>query len=98
MNTAAFEYEAEVSRDGNTLIVVADRTNRSHLYRYRLQAGQWVEAGAVAADDNEFQVGPLLSPAGDRLLFAQKDGERSGEMFLLDLADNPDQAWPPRCR
>ena len=80
------------------MVVVADRTHRSHLYRYKLQAGRWVEAGGIVAADNEFQVGPLLSPTGDRLLFAQKDGERSGEMFLLDLADNPDQTWPPRCR
>jgi Tol biopolymer transport system component len=98
VNTAAFEYEAEVSRDGNTMVVVADRSARSHLYRYRLQAGQWVEVGQIPAIDEVFQVGPLLSPTGDRLLFAQRDGERSGEMFLLDLAANPDQIWPPRCR
>lgn len=98
VNTAAFEYEADVSRDGGVMVVVADRTNRSHLYRYRLQSDRWVEQGPIAAMDHEFQVGPLLSPTADRLLFAQKDGARSGEMFLLDLSADPDQRWPRQCR
>lgn len=98
VNTAAFEYEAEISRDGNTMVVVAHRTNRSHLYLYRLQAGRWVDAGEIAAKQEEFQVGPLLSPMADRLLFAQREGARSGEIFLLDLSAEPDPTWPPRCR
>lgn len=98
VNTAAFEYEAEISRDGNTMVVVAHRTNRSHLYLYRWQSGRWVEAGEIPAKQDEFQVGPLLSPTADRLLFAQRDGVRSGEIFLLDLVAGADPAWPPRCR
>jgi hypothetical protein len=98
VNTAAFEYEAEVSRDGSMLVVVAHRTNRSHLYLYKNRSGHWVEAGEIAAKLDEFQVGPLLSPAADRLLFAQRDGARSGELFLLDLVAKPNEAWPPRCR
>jgi Tol biopolymer transport system component len=98
VNTAAFEYEAEISRDGNTMVVVADRTKRSHLYLYTLQAGRWVETGGIAARQDEFQVGPLLSPNADRLLFAQRDGARSGEIFLLDLTAAPDPTWPPQCR
>lgn len=98
VNTAAFEYEAEISRDGNTMVVVAHRTNRSHLYLYKSQSGRWVEAGEVAARQEEFQVGPLLSPAADRLLFAQRDGAQSGEIFLLDLVDASDPTWPPQCQ
>ena len=98
VNTAAFEYEAEVSRDGSTMVVVANRTERSHLYRYQWRSGRWVEVGQVAALAEQFQVGPLLSPNGDRLLFAQRDGERSGEIFLVDLAPDADEVWPPRCR
>lgn len=98
VNTAAFEYEAEISRDGKTMVVVAHRSHRSHLYLYRLQAGQWLEAGEIAAKQEEFQVGPLLSPSADRLLFAQRDGSRSGEIFLLDLIGAPDPTWPPQCR
>lgn len=98
VNTAAFEYEAEVSRDGSTMVVVAHRTERSHLYQYKQRNGRWVEVGQIPALEEHFQVGPLLSPKGDRLLFAQRDGERSGEMFLVDLAPNADRVWPPQCR
>jgi len=98
VNTAAFEYEAEISRDGKTMIVVAHGTNRSHLYVYKSGAGHWVEAGEIAARHEEFQVGPLLSPTADRLLFAQRDDARSGEIFLLDLIAEPDPTWPPQCR
>ena len=98
VNTQAFEYEAEISRDGNTMVVVAHRTNRSHLYLYKSQSGRWVEAGQLPGKHDEFQVGPLLSPKADRVLFAQRDDARSGEIFLLDLVAEPDPTWPPRCR
>lgn len=98
VNTPAFEYEAEVSRDGSTMVVVAHRTNRSHLYQYKRRGGAWAEVGEIPALADQFQVGPLLSPRGDRLLFAQRDGDRSGEMFLLDLSADADEVWPPQCR
>jgi Tol biopolymer transport system component len=98
VNTAAFEYEAEISHDGKTMVVVAHRTHRSHLYLYKSQSGRWVDAGEISAKQEEFQVGPLLSPKADRVLFAQRDGVRSGEIFLLDLVAEPDPTWPPRCR
>lgn len=98
VNTPAFEYEAEVSRDGSTMVVVANRTDRSHLYQYKWRGEHWVEVGEIPALAEHFQVGPLLSPNGDRLLFAQRDGERSGEIFLVDLARGADEVWPPRCR
>lgn len=98
VSTAANEYEADISRDGKTLVVVADRGTRSHLYRYRRAGEKWIASGQIPADDAVFQVGPLLSPQADRLLFAQRDGEaRSGEIFLLDLAADPDPSWPPSC-
>lgn len=97
ISTKANEYEAEISSDGQSMVVVADRGDRSHLYRYQLQGGKWIEQGRVPALMNVFQVGPLLSPKGDRLLFSQADGERSGKMFLIDLVPNPDKAWPPVC-
>lgn len=97
VSTAHFEYEAEISRDGRTMVVVANRGDRSHLYRYALHDGKWVEMGKVPAKDDQFQVGPLLSPNGDRLLFAQRDGADSGEMFLIDLTPAPDRSWPPSC-
>lgn len=97
VSTAANEYEAEISRDERTLIAVIDRGDRSHLYRFQKRDGQWIEQGRIPARPDVFQVGPLLSPNADRLLFAQADGERSGEMFVIDLSDNPDTRWPPRC-
>lgn len=97
VSSAHFEYEAEISRDGRTMVVVANRGDRSRLYRYALRDGKWVELGKVPAKDDQFQVGPLLSPRGDRLLFAQRDGADSGEMFLIDLAPDPDRSWPPSC-
>lgn len=97
VNTAAFEYEADISRDGNTLILVADRGDRSHLYRFQKHRDGWVEQGRIPARPDVFQVGPLLAPQADRLLFAQADAARSGEIFLIDLRATPDTRWPPRC-
>ncbi|HEX3158610.1 MAG TPA: hypothetical protein VHQ45_08835 [Gemmatimonadaceae bacterium] len=97
VSTAANEYEADISRDGRTLVVVADRGDRSHLYHFARQGGRWVERGRIPADANVFQVGPLLSPDADRLLFAQADGARSGELFVVDLTPDADRRWPPRC-
>jgi Tol biopolymer transport system component len=98
ISTPAFEYEAEISRDGRTVVVVADRGDRSHLYRYtRGPDGRWAEQGRIPARGDVFQVGPLLSPRGERLLFAQAHGERSGEWFVVDLVPGSSEAWPPAC-
>lgn len=98
VSTAAFEYEAEISRDGRTLVAVIDRGDRSHLYRFELENERWVERGRIPAFAHVFQVGPLLAPGADRLLFAQADGKRSGELFLFDLVERPDERWPPCSR
>jgi Tol biopolymer transport system component len=95
VSTMANEYEAEISRDGSTLIVVADRGDRSHLYRFVRESNRWIERARIPASQLVFQVGPLLSPSGDRLLFAQAMPMRSGEMFLIDLQQNVDESWPP---
>ncbi|MEZ0472293.1 TolB family protein [Luteimonas salinilitoris] len=98
ISTSAYEYEAEISHDGKVMAVVADRGERSHLYLYDRDGDAWIERGRVPARDDVFQVGPLLSPTGDRLLFAQAEaGERSGEWFLVDLRPDPDPRWPPVC-
>lgn len=97
VSTSAFEYEAEISQDGRTMVVVADRGDKSHLYHFERTDGGWVERGKVAARQEVFQVGPLLSPDATRLLFAQADGERSGEMFVLDLKGGIKASWPPNC-
>ncbi|WP_447724305.1 hypothetical protein [Sphingomonas koreensis] len=97
VSTAANEYEAEISRDGNTLILVADRGDRSHLYHFRRQDDAWHEAGRIAARADVFQVGPLLSPDAEKLLFAQASHDRSGEIYLTDLKPGSRETWPPQC-
>lgn len=98
ISTGANEYEAELSRDGKVMVTVANRGTTSHLYVYDRDRDTWRERGRVPARTDVFQVGPLLSPDGRRLLFAQGDkGERSGEWFVIDLEKNADAAWPPRC-
>lgn len=97
VNSTADEYEASPSADGLHLVVVADRGDRSHLYRFQWRGKRWVERGRVAARDDVFQVGPLLSPRGDRVLFAQADGGQSGELFVADLQPGASREWPPAC-
>jgi Tol biopolymer transport system component len=98
VSSPANEYEAELSRDGRTLVLVVDRGRRSHLERFALGGnGRWSAQGRLPGRDDVFQVGPLLSPRGDRLLFAQADGARSGELFLVDLVPGTTEDWPPRC-
>jgi Tol biopolymer transport system component len=95
VSSAANEYEAEISPDGRTLIAVIDRGDRSHLYRFERRGEHWIERERIPAHANVFQVGPLLSPNADRLLFAQAEGARSGELFVTDLAQEVDARWPP---
>jgi Tol biopolymer transport system component len=98
INSAASEYEAAPTADGRSLVVVSDRSGRSHLYRHTLGPDGWSPPRRLAGRDDVFQVGPVLSPRADRMLFAQADGARSGELFLADLVAAPDPSWPPRCR
>lgn len=97
VNTKGDEYEADLSRDGRVLAVVANRGERSHLYVFDRDGEAWRERGRVPAREDVFQVGPLLSPDGKRLLFAQADGERSGELFLAELEPGADHGWPRAC-
>ena len=90
---------ALLPKDGRKLVLVADRGDRSHLYLFTRDdtQGRWQEQRRIPALPTVFQVGPLMSPSGDRLLFAQSYGRRSGEFFLLDLQPRPNRAWPPAC-
>ena len=97
VSTAHYEYEVEISADARTLVLVANRGERSRLYRFEREGEAWVEKEQIPGFRSVFQVGPLLSPRGDRLLFAQADEVHSGEIYLIDLAAAPDRSWPPRC-
>ena len=98
VNTPGDEYEADLSPDGKVLVVVANRGEHSHLYVYDRHDDVWRERSQVPARADVFQVGPLLSPDGRRLLFAQAaDAAASGELFLVDLQPGADASWPPVC-
>jgi Tol biopolymer transport system component len=98
VSTPHFDYEAEISQDGQTLITVSDRGDRSHLYIYVRRGDAWVASGRIPARDDVFQVGPLLSPDGATLLFAQADGSRSGEFFIHVLKPSRgERPWPRPC-
>ncbi len=98
VSTAANEYEAEISKDGRTMMVVADRGDRSHLYRFVRDGETWRETGRVPTDPSVFQVGPLLSPDARSLLFAQADPQRSGEIFRANLQTGGSRDWPKPCK
>lgn len=55
-------------------------------------------AGPRARIGKRVPGGALHSPDDRQLLFAQVDGERSGDLFLVDPEKNADTAWLPRCR
>lgn len=97
VNGPGDEYEADLSRDGKVLVVVANRGERSHLYLYDLMQGRWRARGMVPARKDVFQIGPLLSPDAKRLLFSQDQGHDSGEFYLVDLAPHADRSWPRAC-
>lgn len=94
---ASDQYESSLtfSPDGREMYFF--RGDRSHLYPYRRDRKTWVAQPRIVPKLEVFQVGPLLSPKADRLLFAQADGARSGELFVIDLGPDADRAWPPAC-
>src|SRR3546814_3442415 len=55
ISTAADDYEAEISRNGRTMIVVSDRGDKSHLYRFVLKNGKWAETGRSEEHTSELQ-------------------------------------------
>ena len=97
LNTAANEYEAAVSDDGNDMAVISDREGKSRLHLFKAEGGRWVHQRRIRAREAVFQVGPLWSPDGRRLMFSQDAGEDSGEIFVVDIRPDPDPRWPPAC-
>ena len=97
VNTPAAEYEADVSWDGRQIAVVSDREGKSRIHLYTRDGTDWRPIGRVHAREEVFQVGPLWSPDGRRLMFSQDAGEDSGEIYVVDTAENPDERWPPGC-
>ncbi|WCL54534.1 hypothetical protein [Gimibacter soli] len=97
VNTGANEYEADISADGSTMVVVSDRETRSRLYLFRKDQSDWKLSGQIMARQSVFQVGPLLSPLATRLAFAQAGDALSGEFYLVNLTADTQENWPPSC-
>lgn len=94
LNTAANEYEALPSPDGQRLILNAD----GGYYLSRLGPHGWLPRTKLGHDINAngSEIGALFSPSGKTLLFARDTGEpNSGEFFVWHIDGN--EAWPPTC-
>jgi hypothetical protein len=94
INTPANEYEAEISADGQSMIVMTD----DGLYQSALRDGRWQPRARLPAaiNVNATEVGALFSPSGRSLLFARDTGkEKSGEFILWKRGDAED--WPRSC-
>ena len=97
LNTSANEYEAAISDDGSEIAVISDREGKSRLHLFALEGERWTHKSRIRAREAVFQVGPLWSPDGRRLMFSQDAGEDSGEIFVIDTKAAADPAWPPAC-
>jgi hypothetical protein len=94
INTPGDEYEAEFNAEGDEMVLMAD----GDLYESRLRDGEWTAREKLGADvnTNAMEVGPLLSPTGDSLMFARDSGDPalSGEIYRRA----EESSWPVRCR
>jgi hypothetical protein len=94
INTPANEYEAEISPDGKTMIVMTG----DGLYESALREGRWQPRHRLPAmiNVNATEVGALFSPSGQSLLFARDTGpEKSGEFMLWKRGAA--EEWPRDC-
>lgn len=94
INTAGDEYEAEFNARADRMVLMAD----GDLYESRLRGDDWSPREKLGDDVNTgaMEVGPLLSPSGDSLMFARDNGDPawSGEIYRLAQ----ESSWPRRCR
>ena len=94
INTAGDEYEAEISRDGNRMLINAADGFYASLFDGKAWSPRARLPAAVNANGSE--VGALMSPSGDSVLFARDTkAPDSGELFLW--TDEKGELWPPTC-
>jgi len=95
VNSASDEYEADISRDGRRMILMAD----GDLFLVKSSHGRWHERVKLSPEINsaQMEVGALFSPNGTSFLFARDlgRGRGSGEFLLARKGKN--ENWPPRC-
>ena len=98
VNSAGDEYEAEISPDGRSMVLMAD----GDLYSVTNSQGRWGGKTQMGNEINgeTMEVGPLFSPSGDSLLFARDLGEAAGagELMLATKAKAKAKGWPPACQ
>jgi hypothetical protein len=94
VNSAANEFEAEMSPDGTTLIVMA----QDGLYESTKSGEHWGARRKLPAqiNVNATEVGALFSPSGQSLLFARDTGEPLSGEFILWKRGAPEN-WPRSC-
>jgi WD40-like Beta Propeller Repeat len=94
INTAANEFEAEMSPDGNTLIVMAE----DGLYESSRSGDRWGARRKLPAEINvnATEVGALFSPSGQSMLFARDTGKPLSGEFILWKRGTPED-WPKPC-
>lgn len=94
INTSGDEYEAEFNARGDRMVLMAD----GDLYESRLRDNEWSPRGKLGdgVNTSAMEVGPLLSPSGDSLMFARDSGDPSlsGEIYRLAQ----ESTFPRRCR
>lgn len=95
VNGPGDEYEAEISRDGKRMVLMAD----GDLFLVARKNGRWGGRTKLGPQINspELEVGPLLSPDGKSLLFARDLGERRGAGELMLAGAGKAGRWPPSC-
>lgn len=94
INTDGEEYEAEISRDGKRMLINAADGFYASLFDGKAWSPRVRLPAAVNANGSE--VGALMSPSGDSVLFARDTkAPDSGELFLW--SDAKSEHWPPAC-
>lgn len=94
INTAADEYEALLSPDGQRMVVNAT----DGFYQSRRREGGWTPKTKLPAPItvNGSEIGALFSPSGKSMLFARDTkGPLSGEFLVWHLQGA--EPWPPLC-
>ncbi|HEV2867620.1 MAG TPA: hypothetical protein VGX37_14020 [Allosphingosinicella sp.] len=89
VSTADDEYEFEPSRDGRFAVLMSEGA----LFRLERSGSSWGPRQPIGTGLAGLHVGPTLSPSGRTLLFAARDGARSGELFRIGEGET----WPASC-
>lgn len=94
INTAANEFEAEMSPDGQTLIIMTE----DGLYESTFYGDRWQPRARLPAiiNVNATEVGALFSPSGKSLLFARDTGPAQSGEFILWRRGSAEE-WPKAC-